>query len=205
MFQKNKDIVKLDDEIFVIPNFISRDDLGPIVEYLENIDQNMFVSKAKNVWYNNKLTRPIQQLIPIYEKMRNLVMPEYEILPEISVTRLIKGESMYVHADSPGKNNKDLVTSDDPYETCHSIDYGLVLYLNDDYEGGEIYYPNRGIVYKPKCGDLVIHSSLEEYSHGVKEVLSGIRYVYSNFILLKGEKYIPKISLDKNFSGATGT
>jgi hypothetical protein len=197
MFKENKGVLKLDEEIFLIPSFASEEEMAPILEYLKNINEDMFVSEAKNEWYNNRLTKPIPQLIPIYERMRDLVMPEYEILPEISVTRLLTGESMFVHADSPGADNKHLVTSDDPYETCHSIRYGLVMYLNDDYLGGEIHYPNRGITYKPKSGDLIIHSSFEEYSHGVKEVILGTRYVYSNFILPKGEKYIPKISLKK--------
>jgi hypothetical protein len=52
---------------------------------------------------------------------------------------------------------------------------GLVIYLNDDYSGGEIYYPNRGIEYKPVKNSLVIHSADEDYTHGVREVEGGTR------------------------------
>jgi predicted 2-oxoglutarate/Fe(II)-dependent dioxygenase YbiX len=62
--------------------------------------------------------------------------------------------------------------------------YGLVLYLNTcdvDFWGGELYYPNLKIEYKPKAGDLVIHPGSEEYRHGVNDVTLGTRYIITSF------------------------
>jgi hypothetical protein len=59
--------------------------------------------------------------------------------------------------------------------------HGMVLYLNDDYEGGQIYYPNLEIAIKPEAGSLVMHPGTEEYLHGVATVTSGIRYVGTAF------------------------
>ena len=55
------------------------------------------------------------------------------------------------------------------------------LYFNN-FEGGELYYPNQNIIYKPKAGELVIHGSHDECAHGVKPVKSEVRYSYSNSI-----------------------
>lgn len=193
MFIKNPNLISLDDEIFLYPSFISQDELINIFNNLNLQEDSLYLQSAKNEWYNNKLTKKIQPLLSVYAKIKDLVYPEYEILPDLSITRLETGQSMYVHADSPGEDSQDIIYSDDPYGTCHVVKYGTVVYLNDDYSGGEIYYPKRNISYKPKAGDLIIHSAFDEYSHGVKEVLSGTRYVYANFMIPFGKKEIPKL------------
>jgi len=66
-----------------------------------------------------------------------------------------------------------------------SFKYGVVLYLNDDYQGGEIYYTNMGIEFKPEACSLVLHPAHEAYRHGVKKVLSGTRYSMTSFLKLK--------------------
>ncbi len=52
----------------------------------------------------------------------------------------------------------------------------LVSYLNDDYEGGEIFFRLQGIDYKPKAGDTVIFPSNYMYPHQAKKVLKGVKY-----------------------------
>lgn len=52
----------------------------------------------------------------------------------------------------------------------------LVTYLNDDYEGGEIYFRLQGLDYKPKAGDTVLFPSNFMYPHTAKVVTKGIKY-----------------------------
>jgi hypothetical protein len=52
----------------------------------------------------------------------------------------------------------------------------LVSYLNDDYEGGEIFFRLQGLDYKPKAGDTVLFPSNFMYPHTAKVVTSGIKY-----------------------------
>ena len=49
----------------------------------------------------------------------------------------------------------------------------VVLYLNDGFEGGEIYFPDISLEMKPSVGDLLVFYS--EYRHGVRPVTSGTR------------------------------
>ena len=49
-----------------------------------------------------------------------------------------------------------------------------VLYLNDLFEGGELYFPDFDYEYKPKKGGIITFWS--EYSHGVKKLVLGERY-----------------------------
>lgn len=65
--------------------------------------------------------------------------------------------------------------------------YGCVYYLNDDFEGGELWYPNQGVEYRPVPGDMIIHPGSREYSHGVKQVTSGVRISAGSFITQKDQ------------------
>jgi predicted 2-oxoglutarate/Fe(II)-dependent dioxygenase YbiX len=53
--------------------------------------------------------------------------------------------------------------------------YTLIAYLNDDYEGGEIYYPELDLKIKPKALDVIVHPGT--IKHEVKPVTNGKRYV----------------------------
>lgn len=60
------------------------------------------------------------------------------------------------------------------------------LYLNDNYEGGEIIFmidndENNLVRYKPKAGDLVVFPSGERYRHGVRTVDEGKKYFIRSF------------------------
>jgi hypothetical protein len=58
---------------------------------------------------------------------------------------------------------------------------GVAIYLNDDFDGGEIYYPNFNISYKPVKGSLICHPGTSEYKHGVKTILGKDRYILSSY------------------------
>jgi hypothetical protein len=52
----------------------------------------------------------------------------------------------------------------------------LVAYLNDDFEGGELFFRLQGINYIPKAGDVVLFPSTYMYPHQAKVVHSGTKY-----------------------------
>jgi hypothetical protein len=55
-------------------------------------------------------------------------------------------------------------------------DIATIIYLNDDYEGGELYFPNQGIQFKPKRGAAYFFPGDMNYIHGITTIESGIRY-----------------------------
>jgi predicted 2-oxoglutarate/Fe(II)-dependent dioxygenase YbiX len=52
----------------------------------------------------------------------------------------------------------------------------LVSYVNDDYEGGELYFRLQNLEVKPKAGDLYIFPSNYMYPHQAKMVKNGTKY-----------------------------
>lgn len=65
----------------------------------------------------------------------------------------------------------------DSHQGSEYIMFSTVVYLNEDYSGGEIYFPNQDVEIKPSAGDMVLFpSGGHEYFHGVKKINSGRRY-----------------------------
>lgn len=55
-------------------------------------------------------------------------------------------------------------------------DIASLFYINDDYEGGELYFPEQGIQFKPKAGSAYFFPGDKNYIHGVTEITSGTRF-----------------------------
>lgn len=71
--------------------------------------------------------------------------------------------------------------------TDPSIRYAAILYINDDYEDGTLFFKNKeNSDIKPKPGSLLLFPGNEEFEHGVRHVGKGpIRYVIVGFIKVR--------------------
>lgn len=89
-----------------------------------------------------------------------------------AIVRWPEGTMQFPHADKELHEGPDAGTPNEfPW-----YDIGTVFYLNDDYEGGEIYFPLQGIKLKPKPRAAYFFPGDKNYIHGVNKVLSGTRY-----------------------------
>ena len=55
-------------------------------------------------------------------------------------------------------------------------DLAGLFYFNDDYEGGELYFPQHGIEFQPVAGAAYFFPGDMNYTHGVRPVKSGNRF-----------------------------
>lgn len=71
--------------------------------------------------------------------------------------------------------------------TDPSIRYAAILYINDDYKDGTLFFKNiENSDLRPKPGSLLLFPGNEEFEHGVRHVGEGpIRYVIVGFIKVK--------------------
>jgi hypothetical protein len=67
------------------------------------------------------------------------------------------------------KLHRDLVP-----ESPFTDSFIAMLYVNDNFDNGELYFPGYDFVYKPKSGDIVYYKRKE--LHGVKAVTKEERY-----------------------------
>lgn len=119
---------------------------------------------------NEPISRTLQ------DRLSNLIKladPTLELAGFGTLQRMQSGVELKVHTDQ----------STDP-----SIRYAAILYLNDDYKDGTLFFKNKEQSdLKPKPGTLLIFPGTEEYEHGVRAVGDGpIRYVTVGFIKVTG-------------------
>lgn len=58
-------------------------------------------------------------------------------------------------------------------EDNYYLAYTIVVYLNDDYQGGELYFNELDITIKPEAGSIIMYPSSAPYSHQSLKVLKG--------------------------------
>ena len=81
---------------------------------------------------------------------------DYILDPLYNIYKFREGDFMKEHHDSG---------------LSPDIKLGVVLYLNDDFEGGELEFGNLPIKVKPKAGMLAVIPGGEKYKHRVNKVL----------------------------------
>jgi len=59
--------------------------------------------------------------------------------------------------------------------------YAAFLYLNDNFEGGFLQFPDQDISIKPKVGMLAAFDGGFNYMHEVKVITKGVRYTIGSF------------------------
>lgn len=86
----------------------------------------------------------------------------------VQIVRWNVGQELTPHADNVEPDGR-------PNTTPHRS-HASILYLNDDYEGGETFFPGFGVRLKPETGTLVLFGANNDYVHGVTKVTKGVRY-----------------------------
>ena len=84
---------------------------------------------------------------------------------------LLPGDSHIPHADNERRKHGRWVPNHTPQR-----DYTGLVYLNDDFTGGELVFPDRDVVIVPKPGLFIGFPSNHKFVHAVPKVLSGKRY-----------------------------
>lgn len=200
----NFQVEEITDDVLLVKDFFSKDDLSKVfdiinstpneewfVEYHGNLknfcmqkfgrdDVDNLVAEGKfeitQNWQDKNLnisSYPFQK--DFFNRLNNLVQnvdDTIELSGFATIQRMQEGVELKAHTDQ---------------DTDPSIRYAAILYLNDDYVDGELFFPNNGLEFKPKPGSMLIFPGTAEYNHGVKHVGPGpIRYVLVGFIKEKG-------------------
>lgn len=88
----------------------------------------------------------------------------------------------HVDAETLYKDDSGL----DFWEKTLDRDLSVVYFLNDDFKGGELVFPDLDLAIAPEAGMLVCFPSDHHFIHGVKPVLSGHRYTLVTWLRVTG-------------------
>lgn len=193
--------------ILIVPNVISSEGVAFIMDHArkqKQVDLSVFDPEQSNKSNSTKFSvdkkvRDTQmidmediasEIIDLYRNIVvNVINPFYEF--EIKDSELpqllhygIEGHYM-PHCDGeslwkpPG--NEPLI-----WRKSTDRDLSSVLFLNDDFEGGDFVFPDLKVRVRPEPGMLVCFPSTHEYLHGVEPVTKGHRYSMVNWMTVKG-------------------
>jgi hypothetical protein len=186
-------INKIYDNIYEIENFITDEECQEILEiaYLSK-EEDWHVDKdeynTSEFWSDKSLylyTNPPEVINNINDRVSTFFKSFDHITKINAIHRFSKDVAMGRHKDNYTKMGNI------------SSAYGVVLYYNDNYLGGEIEYPDLNIKLKPKAKSLIIHAG--DILHGTTSVQSdSIRYFSTSFIR---EKDGTKVKLNPEIFG----
>ena len=94
------------------------------------------------------------------------------------IVRWLPGLEQQPHADKQLNDG-----TPNPFTT---YDLNSIIYWNEDFEGGELYYPEHDIERTIKAGMAVAHIGDINYLHGVRCIESGVRWTSPNFYTITG-------------------
>ena len=110
------------------------------------------------------LNSVVNDLVQNYAKMYEI--NDLNPLHDWLLMQYLKGDYFKVHKD-------------DLPDVIRTV--SVVVYLNDAYEGGEIEFPDFGILFKPAVWDVLVFPSSFAYRHGVRSISDGVRYSAVNW------------------------
>ena len=121
---------------------------------------------------NPEITKILQGL---FERLQPVIENFFNVKVEPTGKAIVKwlpGQFQKPHADKELHEGPDAgLPNDFPY-----YDIASLFYLNDDYEGGELYFPLQNMQFKPKRGAAYFFPGDKNYIHGVTEIKNSIRY-----------------------------
>lgn len=163
-------------------NFITDEEVSIILEKLSALDESSWFEEdlpeydmhhAGRTYETDNLN--ITELIKNIDKRVASLFKDYEHI--VSIGSIVRGTPHILPSGMHRDNEDGQYEGENRNATCM---YGVLMYLNDNFEGGEICYPELGIEYKPKPGVLLIHYAGN--MHGVNPITSGTRYSMTSFV-----------------------
>ena len=186
-------------EIWLVRNLVTAEDIAPIFEYVDTLTDadwiGHYMDHLRDRAEKEFGTRDVEALqkegkmeITFDWADKTIAIRDQKIVPKINdaiekiisydpnlyftglgtLQRQYEGSDLKVHVDNHV----------DPY-----VAYAAVIYINDDYNYGEIIFPEQGLEIKPETGSMLLFSSGDTHPHGVNPPGPGpLRYVIPCFI-----------------------
>ena len=172
--------------INVSSNVLSKEDHEKLVNFSLGVESwtkkpwGVYVLSSEDI--PEEISKILSKIFKIaHKKMTFLYKVAVDPIGEskFNIVKFEEGYSMHLHADTMSQAQFHLAS---------------VYYVNDDYDGGEISFPDHGIKIKPKANSLIIFPGNEDYKHETLKVVGNSRYTSTMFFQFTGS----------DFSGVSG-
>ena len=171
---------RLSPDLYEVENFVTLEQQAAILDYSNSLaESDWWHDEQKDTFFYGK--QKLGKLPEVFDQVNKNVQNLFSnvlYVGDVALQRYLDKEPMQVHRDYWIK------------DLDYHIRYGIVIYYNDDYLGGEIEYPELGIIHKPKARSLVMHGG--NILHGPRKVIGDSpRYFSTCFV--RGSESSPVI------------
>ena len=175
-------IVQHSDNIYEIENFLTIE------------EQNLFLSSCTDDgWEESHPGNIVKEMTDeqkdLTEKILVRLSAFFDNMDSFTTVnrlrRLIVDEFMHPHKDGGDPLNPKVIV------------FGIAIYLNNDFLGGELSYPDLNLNIIPKPRSAVIHDA--KLKHEVKKIKSGKRYSVTAFVFGDRTTRFNGLDIPRNF------
>lgn len=182
------------ENIVTCENFLTQEEQEKLTKYAfgntiwdyteDHFNENGTVIYEANYWKDrvathDSLLKGDPEILDLVNKMIDRLQPVVEAHFKVKVqptgpaiVRWPVGTRQDPHADKELHDGPD---AGKPNDFPH-YDIGSIFYFNEDYEGGELYFPLQDIEFKPKAGNAYFFPGDKNYIHGVRPITAGNRF-----------------------------
>lgn len=176
------------ENIKVIKNFMPKDHIEMFLNYIklqakrrDTVEEDRFLNEC---CYEREYLRVYEHL------MRAQLMKMYEIDFErdrtLDLNNRKEGSSLGMHTDFIYSQFIDPLEPPPVYpNNTWSGHFSCLIYLNDDFVGGEIHFPKQNLTIKPEAGMLIAFPGNKNYEHSVNEFHGSERFALSLWTRVK--------------------
>lgn len=182
------------DNIVELQNFITEEEQQRLINFAltnkiwdkteTHIDEDGLVLYDANIWEDRVCTAAslkksdpaiIDLLWDMIDRLKVEVDKFFDVNVQATGPAIVRwpvGARQEPHADKEFHTGEEEGRPNDfPY-----YDIAGLFYFDDNYEGGELYFPTHGIEFKPKPRAAYFFPGDKYYTHGVRPVKSGNRF-----------------------------
>ena len=172
------------ENIQYIENVLSKEDHAVLLNYVktaESWQEQPWL--ARTIESDNLPENILEMLNGIFEIVYKKSVELYDVeinnfyKSALHVVKFVKGFSLGPHVDTL---------------SCEGNHIASVYYINDDYVGGEINFPDHELNIKPKANSLIIFPGNENYLHEVRKIVDSDRYSSAMWFQFTGSTFNKK-------------
>ena len=164
----------------MLNDFVPQYEIKAIIEFIKSeptpsgtasTDEKVIYYAKQQIFDENPFIAGVVSLISDRVRLKAESLFDCELGDsETFIAKTIIGHSPEEHADSQNMDGT-------PKNGCSDFYVSAVVYINDNFSGGELVFPKVDYSYKPVSGSCIIFPSNVQYSHYVDRVSNGERIV----------------------------
>lgn len=175
----------------IVENFLSAQECRTLIENGANLDfseatvghgrlNHRYRSVKESQLLGETWAGVRQRIVSKIEQLYRIGLPAEQVEPYMRLLRYEVDDHYVSHNDS------HLISFDGKEWRAKEMfrrDVSVVLYLNDDFDGGQIQFIHLDKTIQPKAGMLLLFPSGYQYEHRVFPVTKGVRYAVVSWLV----------------------